>query len=262
VRVEVVRERELGVPVTLDNLAGFGWERPLLGVSMWVFMLGFLGFPLTGGFWGKIYVFSAAYDKGWWWLIGSASSSRSSRCQYPRSSARCSCATARAASGTGRRVTRERLPRRVSPFPSRSPSVVLLRTAARRRRELGADALPFYLEARVCGRNHQAPPVRHRGQGAPRTARPPPSAKRLRAGYAGTALERTARGRGAAIRPEQSEAQESLARVEVRPATSAATAERESEEERVPGEPVTPDRVGGEGDRDEHDGENTTSHAS
>ena len=36
---------------------------------MWVFMLGFLGFPLTGGFWGKIYVFAAAYDKGWWWLI-------------------------------------------------------------------------------------------------------------------------------------------------------------------------------------------------
>ena len=67
--VVAARERELGVPVTLDNLAGFGWERPLLGVSMWVFMLGFLGFPLTGGFWGKIYVFSAAYDKGWWWLI-------------------------------------------------------------------------------------------------------------------------------------------------------------------------------------------------
>ena len=67
--VVAARERELGTPVTLDNLAGFGWERPLLGVSMWVFMLGFLGFPLTGGFWGKIYVFAAAYDKGWWWLI-------------------------------------------------------------------------------------------------------------------------------------------------------------------------------------------------
>jgi NADH-quinone oxidoreductase subunit N len=67
--VVAARERELGMPVTLENLSGFGWERPLLGVSMWVFMLGFLGFPLTGGFWGKIYVFSAAYDKGWWWLI-------------------------------------------------------------------------------------------------------------------------------------------------------------------------------------------------
>ncbi|HUK44292.1 MAG TPA: NADH-quinone oxidoreductase subunit N [Gaiellaceae bacterium] len=67
--VIAARERELGTPVTLENLSGFGWERPALGVSMWVFMLGFLGFPLTGGFWGKIYVFSAAYDRGWWWLI-------------------------------------------------------------------------------------------------------------------------------------------------------------------------------------------------
>src|SRR5207253_4982419 len=30
--VVAARERELGVPVTLDNLAGLGWERPLLGV--------------------------------------------------------------------------------------------------------------------------------------------------------------------------------------------------------------------------------------
>ena len=67
--VIAARERELRVPVTLDNLAGLGWERPFLGVSMWVFMLGFLGFPLTGGFVGKFYVFAAAYDAGWWWLI-------------------------------------------------------------------------------------------------------------------------------------------------------------------------------------------------
>jgi NADH:ubiquinone oxidoreductase subunit 2 (subunit N) len=67
--VIAARERELGAPVTLDNLAGFGWERPFHGVAMWAFMLGFLGFPLTGGFIGKIYVFAAAYQKGWWWLI-------------------------------------------------------------------------------------------------------------------------------------------------------------------------------------------------
>jgi NADH-quinone oxidoreductase subunit N len=36
---------------------------------MWTFMLGFLGFPLTGGFIGKFYVFAAAYRHGWWWLI-------------------------------------------------------------------------------------------------------------------------------------------------------------------------------------------------
>src|SRR3954469_11111124 len=32
-------------------------------------MLGMLGFPLTGGFFGKFYVFAAAYEAGWWWLI-------------------------------------------------------------------------------------------------------------------------------------------------------------------------------------------------
>jgi NADH-quinone oxidoreductase subunit N len=67
--VVAARERELGVPVTFENLAGFGWERPLLGVSMWAFMLGFAGFPLTGGFIGKFYAFSAAYEHGWTWLV-------------------------------------------------------------------------------------------------------------------------------------------------------------------------------------------------
>jgi NADH-quinone oxidoreductase subunit N len=67
--IVAARERELGAPVTLENLAGFGWERPYLGIAMWTFMLGFLGFPLTGGFIGKFYVFAAAYDHGFWWLI-------------------------------------------------------------------------------------------------------------------------------------------------------------------------------------------------
>ena len=67
--VVAARERELGEPVTFDNVAGMGWERPLLGVAMWVFMLAFAGFPLTGGFVGKFYVFAAAYDTGWWWLV-------------------------------------------------------------------------------------------------------------------------------------------------------------------------------------------------
>jgi NADH-quinone oxidoreductase subunit N len=64
-----VRERELGVPVTLDNIAGFGWERPFLGVAMWSFLFGFAGLPLSGGFTGKFYVFSAVYDRGWGWLV-------------------------------------------------------------------------------------------------------------------------------------------------------------------------------------------------
>jgi NADH-quinone oxidoreductase subunit N len=67
--VVAARERELGKTVTLESLAGLGWERPLYGVSMWIFMLGFAGFPLTGGLFGKLFVFSAAYDSGDWWLV-------------------------------------------------------------------------------------------------------------------------------------------------------------------------------------------------
>jgi NADH-quinone oxidoreductase subunit N len=67
--IVAARERELGEPVTLENLAGFGWERPFLGVAMWFFMFGFAGLPVGGGFVGKFYVFAAAYDHGWAWLV-------------------------------------------------------------------------------------------------------------------------------------------------------------------------------------------------
>ena len=67
--VVAVRERELGRPAALDDLAGMGWERPFYGVALWLFMLGFAGFPLTGGFFGKLFVFSAAYEAGDWWLV-------------------------------------------------------------------------------------------------------------------------------------------------------------------------------------------------
>ena len=67
--VLAARERELGAPVTLDNLAGFGWERPFLGLAMWFFLFGFAGLPVGGGFVAKFYVFSAAYRHGWTWLV-------------------------------------------------------------------------------------------------------------------------------------------------------------------------------------------------
>jgi NADH-quinone oxidoreductase subunit N len=67
--VVAARERELGETVTIDTMSGFGWERPFLGVAMLTFMLGFAGFPLTGGFFGKFYVFAAAYDADWAWLM-------------------------------------------------------------------------------------------------------------------------------------------------------------------------------------------------
>ena len=67
--VVAARERELEAPVTLERLAGMGWERPYHGIALWTFMLGMAGFPLTGGMFGKLFVFSAAYDAGDWWLV-------------------------------------------------------------------------------------------------------------------------------------------------------------------------------------------------
>jgi NADH-quinone oxidoreductase subunit N len=67
--VVAARERELGGEATLETLGGMGWERPLLGAAMWVFMLSFAGLPLTGGFVAKFYVFASAWDRDWVWLI-------------------------------------------------------------------------------------------------------------------------------------------------------------------------------------------------
>src|SRR4029078_284710 len=67
--VVAARERELGREVTLDNLRGWAWARPLPGGGMVTFILGFAGLPPTGGFLGKFYVFSAAYNHGWLWLV-------------------------------------------------------------------------------------------------------------------------------------------------------------------------------------------------
>src|SRR5262249_25043886 len=67
--VVTARERELGQPVTFDNIAGLGWERPLLGAGMWAAMLSFAGLPLTGGFVGRFSAFRGAYARGWTWLV-------------------------------------------------------------------------------------------------------------------------------------------------------------------------------------------------
>ncbi|MEX0817320.1 MAG: NADH-quinone oxidoreductase subunit N [Gaiellales bacterium] len=66
--VVAARERELARPVGFVELGGLGWERPFLGLSMAVFMFGFIGLPPAGLFLGKFYVFSAAVDRGWTWL--------------------------------------------------------------------------------------------------------------------------------------------------------------------------------------------------
>ena len=62
--VVAVRERETGEPVTLDTIKGWGFSRPLLGVLMAIFLLSLAGFPPTGGFLAKLYIFGGAVDTG------------------------------------------------------------------------------------------------------------------------------------------------------------------------------------------------------
>ncbi len=54
---------------TLDSLAGIGYRRPVLGVTMGIFMFSLIGFPPLGGFWGKYAVFAPAVGAGLTWLV-------------------------------------------------------------------------------------------------------------------------------------------------------------------------------------------------
>jgi NADH-quinone oxidoreductase subunit N len=48
----------------VEDYAGFGWQQPLLGVFLTVFLLSLAGFPGTGGFVGKIFLLQGAVDSG------------------------------------------------------------------------------------------------------------------------------------------------------------------------------------------------------
>lgn len=52
-----------------DAFNGLARQNPLLGFAMAVSMLSLAGIPLTAGFWGKFYVFSAAVERGQIWLL-------------------------------------------------------------------------------------------------------------------------------------------------------------------------------------------------
>ncbi|PEN14891.1 NADH-quinone oxidoreductase subunit N [Longibacter salinarum] len=54
---------------SLNSLAGIGYEKPLLGVAMGVFMFSLTGFPPLGGFMGKYAAFAPAVDAGLTWLV-------------------------------------------------------------------------------------------------------------------------------------------------------------------------------------------------
>ena len=62
--VVAVREREIGRAVDIADFSGWGYRRPALAGAMFIFLLSLAGFPPTGGFLGKLYIFSAAIKGG------------------------------------------------------------------------------------------------------------------------------------------------------------------------------------------------------
>ncbi len=54
--------------VSIDDLAGLGWKQPGTAALFSIFLLSLIGVPLTGGFFGKFYIFKAALDADLVWL--------------------------------------------------------------------------------------------------------------------------------------------------------------------------------------------------
>ncbi len=54
---------------TLDDYAGLGWRQPLTAALLSLYLLSLLGMPVTAGFLGKFYVFSAALKTDLLWLV-------------------------------------------------------------------------------------------------------------------------------------------------------------------------------------------------
>ena len=54
--------------VKIDDLAGLGQRQPFTAAMMTIFLLSLIGVPLTGGFFGKFYIFRAALNSHLTWL--------------------------------------------------------------------------------------------------------------------------------------------------------------------------------------------------
>jgi NADH-quinone oxidoreductase subunit N len=54
--------------VRIDDFTGLGIRQPATAALLTIFLLSLIGVPLTGGFFGKFYVFKAALDSGLIWL--------------------------------------------------------------------------------------------------------------------------------------------------------------------------------------------------
>ncbi len=54
--------------LNIDDFAGLGEKQPLTAAMLSIFMLSLIGVPLTGGFFGKFYIFKAALESHLVWL--------------------------------------------------------------------------------------------------------------------------------------------------------------------------------------------------
>ena len=66
--VVITLEKAEGTGLELDDYAGLAKKYPGLALVMLLAMLSFAGVPLTVGFWGKFYLFTAALQGGQWGL--------------------------------------------------------------------------------------------------------------------------------------------------------------------------------------------------
>jgi len=55
--------------ITLEDYAGLGRRSPVLAATLTIFLLSLIGIPMTGGFFAKFYVFSAALQNNLIWLV-------------------------------------------------------------------------------------------------------------------------------------------------------------------------------------------------
>ena len=49
----------------IDDFAGLGRKQPFTAAMFTIFLLSLIGVPLTGGFFGKFYIFKAALESTW-----------------------------------------------------------------------------------------------------------------------------------------------------------------------------------------------------
>ena len=54
--------------VTVDDLAGLATRQPFTAATLTIFLLSLLGLPITAGFLGKLYIFTAALNSNLYWL--------------------------------------------------------------------------------------------------------------------------------------------------------------------------------------------------